>query len=225
MSENNIQKGIREIKKIEMTSEEKEKILHNLTLHVNYNKPVKTPYFKKISSYICFFNKKICYSIALILIIILGSGGISYASETSLPGDLFYPIKTKVIEPVKIAFAKNPEKKADIQTKLAEKRLREAESLSKQGRLSTTTASELNKKYKEHKEKVGKIKDQMERNADKKSAEAIEKKFEDRMKPHEEMIKRINDELNQKPIFQNLENSKDSQTNLDFLDKKLVRNR
>ncbi len=225
MSENNIQKGIREINSISMTNEEKQKILHNLTLHVNYNKPVKTAYFKEISSYICFFNKKICFSIALILIIILGSGGISYASETSLPGDLLYPIKTKVIEPVKIVFAKTPEKKAEIQTKLAEKRLNEAEILSKLGRLSTTTASELNKKYKEHKEKVGKIKDQMERNADKKSAETIERKFEDRMKPHEEMIKKMNNEFVQKPILQNPEKNKDLQTNLDFPDKKLVRNR
>jgi hypothetical protein len=61
----------------------------------------------------------------------------------------------------------------------------------------------------------------MERNADKKSAETIERKFEDRMKPHEEMIKKMNNEFVQKPILQNPEKNKDLQTKLDFPDKKL----
>ena len=63
--------------------------------------------------------------IILILALMFGGGGISYAAEGAVPGDALYPIKVSVNEEVRDLVAFSPEAKADWETRRLERRLAE----------------------------------------------------------------------------------------------------
>lgn len=77
-----------------------------------------------------FLTKRFQASVLSMIIILTYGTSATFAAEGSLPGDVLYPIKTKVIEPVKrLVIARSPEAEATFETKLLEKRLEEAEAL------------------------------------------------------------------------------------------------
>ncbi|MFA5791848.1 MAG: DUF5667 domain-containing protein [Candidatus Paceibacterota bacterium] len=63
-------------------------------------------------------------AVALIAILILGGGGAVFASQKSLPGDILYSVKI-ITENFQETFTFNPQKKAQLKTILAEKRIKE----------------------------------------------------------------------------------------------------
>lgn len=67
----------------------------------------------------------------LIVVIIIGYGSsAALAAEGALPGDVLYPVKTRVVEPLaRLVAARTPEHEAAFETKLLERRLNEAEAL------------------------------------------------------------------------------------------------
>lgn len=82
-------------------------------------------------------------TIATLLVVTLSSGGVAYAAEGTLPGNVLYPVKINVIEPLQVAFAPSPKAKALLQMTFAEQRITEAATLARNGELSTTTEAEL----------------------------------------------------------------------------------
>lgn len=81
---------------------------------------------------------------AILLIVLLGlGGGTSYAAEGSLPGDVLYPVKVSINEPVRAGLAFSTEAKAKVETDLAVRRLEEAESLVVGGKLDAKTEADL----------------------------------------------------------------------------------
>lgn len=82
-------------------------------------------------------------SLAL-LIVFAVTGGIASASEASLPGSPLYPVKVRVVEPVRAALAFTPEDKANFEIERAHRRLEEfAQVSSAPGAVEETTDSEL----------------------------------------------------------------------------------
>jgi hypothetical protein len=67
----------------------------------------------------------------LLLVIIIGYGSsATLAAEGALPGDVLYPVKTRVVEPIaRLVAARSPAAEARFETRLLEKRLEEAETL------------------------------------------------------------------------------------------------
>lgn len=67
----------------------------------------------------------------LIALIIIGYGSsAALAAEGALPGDVLYPVKTRIVEPLaRLVAAQTPEHEADFETALLDRRLREAEAL------------------------------------------------------------------------------------------------
>jgi len=61
------------------------------------------------------------YALAVFAVVVIGGTGTAFAAEASLPGDLLYPVKLGVIEPVQVA----PDAKADVETSLVSQRLDE----------------------------------------------------------------------------------------------------
>ncbi len=86
----------------------------------------------------------------LVLGFFISSGGISYAAEGAVPGDLLYPIKTEVNEPLKGALALTSSAKAAWAIEVASTRVSEATSLAAEGRLSTTTQQRLQASFQKH---------------------------------------------------------------------------
>lgn len=78
-----------------------------------------------------FFHAK-RFQAALLLGVIIVSYGSSaaLAAEGALPGDVLYPVKTRVVEPLaRLVAARTPTAKADFEATLLDRRLREAEAL------------------------------------------------------------------------------------------------
>ena len=86
-------------------------------------------------------NFKLSY-LAIPVILIMGAG-ISFAAENSLPGNFLYPVKIHVNEPIESALSISPKSKIDLNSHLAQTRLKEAEQLLSQGKLSPQIKKQL----------------------------------------------------------------------------------
>ncbi|MCR4326000.1 MAG: DUF5667 domain-containing protein [Patescibacteria group bacterium] len=86
----------------------------------------------------------------LALALFVSSAGISYAARDSLPGDILYPIKTRVNEPVQGALARSDSAKAEWAIGVAGERIKEAAILAAENRLGTTTQRDLQANFREH---------------------------------------------------------------------------
>lgn len=129
---NQIKKGIDDIKEIKMSSEERENIFNNLSVYMREN-PIKEITFKNSLSHWLFAQTKVhryaYYSIAFILTFGIIGGNIMYAAEKALPGDVLYPVKINVNEKVKSVVAITPKAKAELEEKKVVKRLDEVKAL------------------------------------------------------------------------------------------------
>jgi hypothetical protein len=63
------------------------------------------------------------YSMAFVLLLVIAGGGVSYAAEGSIPGNLLYSVKIKVNEPARVAFTRDPQARANLEVELVERRL------------------------------------------------------------------------------------------------------
>ncbi len=105
--------------------------------------PKRTRYVVLTDKLFAYLRRPISIVTAVILTLVLFSGGIAYAAEGVLPGNVLYPIKTALIEPIQIALAASPEARASLQMKFAERRINEAAILANENRLGTTTEAAL----------------------------------------------------------------------------------
>lgn len=150
MKNKNIQNGINEIKKISMTTNEKKVVLENIYKNSSlYKKQVQSPWFS-FSFISKMHNSRLIYYVVIPMIIILASSGVVFASEGSLPDSILYPIKVNVVEPIVGVLTISNEAKAQYQGGLATKRLVEAETLAKQGKLDVSREKKINNLLVEH---------------------------------------------------------------------------
>ena len=84
-----------------------------------------------------YFRSHIAMSMIIALVFLSGSS--SVFAEWSLPGDLFYPLKTNVNEQVLGLLATSPAAKAEWQLSLADRRLKEVETIVLTGKATTET--------------------------------------------------------------------------------------
>lgn len=73
---------------------------------------------------------------------VLSSGGLVYASQNSLPGQLLYPVKLTT-EKAQLAITANPDKKKDLKLKFIDKRIKEAEIISNEKNINKNAAKAL----------------------------------------------------------------------------------
>jgi len=114
---------------------------------------------------------------ALILAIVL-SGGISYAAEGAVPGDILYPVKTEINENIRSAVAFSTESEGRVQVQLAQHRLEEASELSAEGKLTSDVASELAEEFAFHANNALDIAAQLKAQGKTEAAAALSSKIE-----------------------------------------------
>jgi hypothetical protein len=146
---------------------------------------VPSPYFSSLIS-------RISVPIALVLIIAVGGGGLTYAAEGTLPGDLLYPVKISVNESVRGAFAFSDESKAEWHATAAERRMEEAETLADKGSLTPEVRSELEANFEEHAERVAEVVERAEAK-DAVRAANIRTRFTSSLAAHASVIARLGD--------------------------------
>jgi hypothetical protein len=178
-------KGVKDIKNIRLTPSERDQILHKIFASP-VQPPVKSPYAKH-------------WVVILLpsLLIILLSGGAVFASSSSLPGNMLYPLKTKVIEPLHSNFIFSQGAKASYQSGLATKRLEEAEALADEGELDELNEDKLNALLLGHTDALDKALEKMQdkksekKNENKKEEDKIVKDFETKMNNHASKLEDI----------------------------------
>lgn len=142
---------IRVLRSIRLRDEEKVRMRNALLYYIQTN-PVRNvdvprPIYQMSSlfplSLFRVITSKPMYIPAIILVLSLMGGGVSYAAEGSVPGDLLYPIKVRLNEEVRSAVAFTPRAKAEWAVRRTERRLEEAQELLTQNRLNQETRLRL----------------------------------------------------------------------------------
>ncbi|HUQ30102.1 MAG TPA: DUF5667 domain-containing protein [Candidatus Paceibacterota bacterium] len=82
-------------------------------------------------------------TLVAVLVIAVSSGGAAVAAEGALPGDVLYPIKVSLTEPLRLALANTPATKIAVHQQLAERRIDEVAALANEGKLTKATEEEL----------------------------------------------------------------------------------
>jgi len=137
MHDEQIQKLIQSVRKAALSVEEKSALKNQILLKMD--QPVLIPGSKIFNIFertsILFGSFRPAYGLALLAIFVL-TGGISFAAEGALPGNFLYPIKVKINEKISSALTIGSLNKAERESKLIDKRLKEFKILSKNGELS-----------------------------------------------------------------------------------------
>ncbi|MBU6370983.1 MAG: hypothetical protein KGH93_02045 [Patescibacteria group bacterium] len=140
--QNNFEKGIEDIRKTGLSKIEKSMMLENV-----FAANIPSPYAPARN--IFGMPKTFASVLASVLALVTVSGSVAYAAEGSVPGDLLYPVKTHVTEPIRDALAFTPAEKASWDAQKASRRLAEAETLANRGALSPTNEQDLRRHFDE----------------------------------------------------------------------------
>ncbi len=82
--------------------------------------------------------------------IVAAGGGLSYAAENSVPGDMLYGIKTNVNEGLLYSLNGTASERADAELKLAERRMDEARTLQTNGELTADVQADIDSQIRTH---------------------------------------------------------------------------
>jgi hypothetical protein len=127
---------------------------------------------------------------SFLALFLAGGSSISYAAENALPGDLLYPIKVEVNEPVELALATSPEAKASLSVSFADRRLEEAGKLAAAGKLSPSLEQTVNSQFKDQADQVNAHLAMLDQ-TDKTASAEISDRFEAVLSAHEEVLARL----------------------------------
>lgn len=106
-----------------------------------------------VSPYHWFLMSRTLVSLSLVLVVLVGTGT-AFAAEGSLPGDILYPVKININERVETALALSTRAKVEVNTKLAQRRIAEVETLALRGTLDATTTAQAEENFDYHMARV-----------------------------------------------------------------------
>lgn len=184
---------IKDTKEVSLSSEEKDGIKASLLEHIEshplvegsggFCMPKRVSFFEWTGDY--FYSKKVMVPSALLLLIVL-TGGVSFASSYSLPGHLLYPVKI-LNEKLSSALAFDTEEKTKILALNALNRLEEAEMLLIEGKLDEKTEVEITKSFEKDSRLADKSLLVLQKDNEKSGVEAA-LKFKDDLDKHQKIL-------------------------------------
>jgi hypothetical protein len=194
MENKKIKNGIKDLKEITMTENEKQSVFLNI-----FNSPVykdeervKSPW--GVYSVVSLMKRnQLAYFVVIPLIIILSGGSVVFASQDSLPNDILYPIKVKILEPVESALIFSQTEKAKHQSNLAKTRLVEAQTLAKEKKLDDSTEEIINKLLVSHTVALDKAINKATKSDSKKEVDEITTNFRAEMNANARILEIINE--------------------------------
>ena len=136
-----------------------------------------------------FFHKR-KYAFGVIAGTLIVSGSISAFAQGALPGDLLYPVKTKVNEKLEVVLAITPEEKAETEAIQATKRLEEVEKLALKGKLTPVLVKEIGDDFDSHVRNFEKYLMQLENGSNFSSVAKIGTFFQTRIAVHIALLKK-----------------------------------
>jgi len=121
-----------------------------------------------------------------------------FASQDSLPDNILYPIKVKVLEPMEGALAFSNTAKAKHESGLATKRLIEAETLAKAGKLNSSNEEKINNLLTLHTISLNKALEKVDDTNATETIEDISTSFRAEMNAHAKVLAVIKEKQKQK---------------------------
>ncbi|KKR05477.1 MAG: hypothetical protein UT33_C0011G0188 [Candidatus Peregrinibacteria bacterium GW2011_GWC2_39_14] len=187
---------ISEMKKIRLTQNEKMSAQTNIISHMEKN-PIgnTTSFWTRIGQiFMPTQHKKAFIAIYIIILVFGGSTGTAFAAETSLPGDLLYPIKTNVNEEIRSRLTFSKQRQAEWEATRIQKRLGEIKELEQKGTISKDQIEKIKAKIEQQTEKAKEKIEALKTSGDSENAEKIIEKLETSLKDHEKVLEKLNDE-------------------------------
>lgn len=182
--------GVKDIQNIKLTEREKALMFAHISEHmkVAHSTPATMNWFM-------FFHRT--SAVIALMVLIFSSAAVVVASEASLPGDLLYPIKVSVKEPLASALSVSSSAKIQKEVQKATERLKEAEQLSEKGRLNADTRKEIEDRFEKHVEKMDSFVVRDTKEEDKKVQKKVKVKtdFEESVLRHTEELDKIKEDL------------------------------
>jgi hypothetical protein len=163
-------KEIEKIQEIQMTVAEKDAIKSRLLATFE---PTPSPWNLSWSrlSYLT--------SVSVAVFVLVGTT-VAFASEKALPGDLLYPVKVNVSEPIRTVLVQTPQAKAEWEAEKINRRLQEAEQLSQKGELDDAKANSIKERIDTNLTKLDESIREARKEDEKRSRE-IEKKLREKV--------------------------------------------
>ncbi len=206
MDNQKFKKGIEELRNIRLKDGEKSIGLARLRAYMKNNPaPVESPFWQPINTF--FFRNAAVYMVLLCLAVL--SGGVIKASENSLPGDLLYPVKINVSEPLESAIIFNPVDKVNWEIEKIDLRMEEAENLAVSGNLNEENLGQIENNIDSH---SAAFSDRVKEEEDKGNSQAVEDakiNLENNMDVHIRVLDKIVDktDLKDKDNIEKFKNS------------------
>lgn len=192
-----LQKLKKQARSFHLSLSEKELMQNNISAFMKNNPVRKRNDVRQVShktepsSVFSFLHRKYMFASIASIILVLLSGGVSYAAESSTPGQPLYAVK-QFNEEVKLAVTLSPEKKAEWNARRVERRLEEATNLASSGKLTTTTqaiiTAALNNNLKEVEQKL----EHLESEGKSEKASEVGKRLVQALQVHEKLIVSLN---------------------------------
>ena len=154
----------KQLEGIRLSASERERVdgvLAEYRAHHPAGTPSVEPSFAHYHSW--FAAHRFVAAVAVALVLTFAGGTISYAAEGALPGDVLYPVKVGVNEPLRGALARTPEGKALFEVEKVSRRLAEAEVLALEGRFDASRREIVEVRITEH---IGAVHDRVAALAD-----------------------------------------------------------
>ena len=179
-------KGIKDIQNICLTKDEKKNIFEQVM-----KTPVVSPYapVPTMWNYLR-IHRSFAYVFGSLLIFIMIGGTLAYAAEGSVPGDLLYPIKMNITEPIRDILAITPLARAKWEAEKAIRRLDEAKKLVLKNNLTSEYRDEIEKNFNKN---IIAFHDNIQSLASTTiKAEDIKSSFEKSINEHSDILEKIN---------------------------------
>lgn len=125
---------------------------------------------------------------AALMVLAVGTGGLAYASENTLPGDALYSVKIGFVEPLESAILVAPKSRATWSAILAERRLTEAARLEARGELNEPTRIYLEDQFALHAARTDASVDEVRAGGDVVAALTLHSDLEARLSAHEDIF-------------------------------------
>jgi hypothetical protein len=184
----------KQIKNIKLTEEERVRVFKHIE-QIMENNPIPSPYAPRPGYK--FVPRPVVYVLLSVLVLMITTGGVSFASMNTIPGDALYGIKVKVAEPLLDALvqSKSTDLQARWQATKAIRRLEEASKLAKVNKLTPEHRIALEENLNKNVEEFNKVVDSKEETGPAKTEEEnLKVYFEASLSAHVGLIKKIGDQ-------------------------------
>src|SRR3989344_80686 len=176
---------------ISPSPEEKEKMRASI-LHFVRSRPARAP----VEPFLNFFtlNSGLSRAFAGALCVLGISGGISFAAEGALPGDLLYPVKIAINEEIRGAVVLSAGERAKWESERLTRRLEEAEELAHKKEFNAEARAKGEENFKAQAERVEKRITDFESSGENQKAADLRANPETSLGAHEKILEKMDGE-------------------------------